>query len=98
MARPMPSGRASSTGGEYARRGSGDDLLTRDELELALAECCEAAFKQGWSEGYASGCRRSKPVLGVPRRELEKWLARGTVVLVGLVAAGPYLTGLLTPW
>lgn len=92
------SGRVLPTGGEQARRAPGDDVVTRDELERALAECCEAAFQQGWSSGYAAGCSHSKPVLGVPRRELEKWVARAAVVAVVLFLAGPFLRTLLAPW
>lgn len=98
MARRTASGRAPSTPGEHTGGALGDDVLTRDEFERALAECCDAAFRQGWSAGYASGWRHSKPLLGVPRRELEKWLARAVVVAVVLFLAGPFLRSLLTPW
>lgn len=92
------SGRVLPPGGEQDRSAPDDDVVTRHEFELALAHYCEAAFRQGWSAGYVSGCQHSKPVLGVPRRDLEKWVARGAVALVGLVLAGPFLMGLLTRW
>lgn len=55
-----------------------------DDLELIVAESCAAAYRQGWDEGYVVGSRYAHPVLGVPRRDLEKWLARVLLVLLGL--------------
>lgn len=66
-----------------------------DELELIVAESCEAAFRTGWAEGYAVGGRWARPVLGVPRRELEKWLARGLMAWLGVTGALWVTDGLL---